>query len=153
MPHVSAELMERTWRRIGACDDHEIEKLQKQHLRAQNPLTMFVYEKMSVFREDAAGLLLYVYHVVFEAFRTADPNAKLVSKPQIQLASRKLTAAIPFVVDQALESSPEQHVLRYAYEAFTEEGDNVALSEEEIDSFLHIGQIVIACLHGASRRE
>jgi hypothetical protein len=76
MPYISAELIERTWRRVGGFKDHEMIKLQKLHIKEQKPLTLHVYELLPEFREDACGVAIYVYQVVLEAFRNTLPRPK-----------------------------------------------------------------------------
>lgn len=149
MPCVSEALIEKTWRRVGAMSADEIVKLQKVHRKFQKPAAMFIYRTAFDFREDAAGILLYVYHVTLEAFRCAQPAARSVTGRQIEAATKRHASATNFDWRDALESSQEPHLLRYVYEAFTEDESDVVLSEHELSSFLRALDVTTYCLHDA----
>ena len=151
MPFISDELIEKTWQRIGGFDGNEIRKLQKRHRKTQNALTMFVYSLLDEFREDAFGVLIYVFHVVVEAFENAKPRPKRASKGLIDSLSKEKETDAPIPITLAIECSPEPYALEYVYEAFTED-DDVVLSKHELEAFLVALVIVIECLHRACLR-
>ena len=156
MAFVSAELMERTWRKVAAFDRHQIIRLQKTHQKAQKPLAIFVYNSAEHVREEAGGVLFWVFHVVLEAFRHAEPRPARVSKRQIDN-----TLAIHASVrhpssqhhGQAMEEIPtsEPHAMEYAFEAL-KEVDDPALTSEEVEGFLRTLSITVESLHAACRR-
>jgi len=66
---VSAQLMEETWRAVGALSEREIRKRQALCGKEQEELTGFVLGYTSDLPEEALGLALYAHFVVVEAFR------------------------------------------------------------------------------------
>lgn len=152
MAFVSEDLMEKTWQRVGAFDGREILGMQKRHRKVQNPLVMFVYTGLRECGEDAGGLLVYVFHVVLEAFLKVEPRPRRISKRQILNALGKYDSDLPFSFPEARDASPEPHVLDYAFDAFTEV-DDVTLSQLEVEAFIAVVQVVIECLHGACQRK
>ena len=151
MTFVSAELIEKTWRRVGSYNGIEIQRTQKRHQKLQKALTKFVYSRLHEFREDAGGVFIYVFHVIVEAFENAPALLKSISKRQIDFVSEDTDFNAAFSIARATECTPESHALQYAYEALTE-ADDVALSQHEIDSFLVNLEVVIECLHRACQR-
>ena len=151
MPYVSEKLIERTWKRMGAFEGAKIQKLQKRHQKSQKALTMFVYSFLEDFDEDACGVLLYVFHVVLEAFCNANPRPKRVSKPQIETAIEEKEAQAYSSMTMTMKHSPEPFVLKYVFEALTDERD-VVLTKDEIASFFFFLLIVTECLHRACSR-
>jgi len=151
MPFVSDKLIEKTWQHVGGFDVKQIRMLQKRNRKAQNALTMFVYSRIDEFREDAFGILLYVFHVVIEAFDNAKPRPKRVSKRLIDSVLKDKETEVHFPIALAMECSLEPDVLKYVYEAFTEE-DDVVLSKHELEAFLVALVVVIECLHRACLR-
>ncbi len=148
MTFISEKLITRTWQHVGGSGSNEILRLQKRHRKKQNALTMFAYSSHGVFREDAFGVFLYVFHVVIEAFENAKPRPKRVSKRLIESVSKEKDAEAPLPITLAIERSPEPNVLRYVYEAFTEEDDDdVVLSQHELEAFFAALVVVTECLH------
>ena len=151
-PLISAELMERTWLRVGGQSPEQIPRMQKAHARAQKPLAAFVYSMEPELEEDVAGVLFYAFHVVLEAFRQAEPRPKRVSRRRVeeQLAAIEFTGLPLSSTNEDFETS-EPHVLRYVTEALAEEDDPL-LTVEEFQSCLETLWVVIECLHAACRR-
>jgi hypothetical protein len=151
-PLISAELMERTWLRVGAQRPEQIPRMQKVHAKAQKPLAAFVYSMEPDLDEDVAGVLFYVFHVVLEAFRQAEPRPKRVSRRRVeeQLSAIEFTGLPPSPTGEDFETS-EPHVLRYVTEALSEEDDPL-LTLEEFHSCLETLWVAIECLHAACRR-
>ncbi|MDZ7825372.1 MAG: hypothetical protein U5R48_04225 [Gammaproteobacteria bacterium] len=97
-------------------------------------------------------MLFYVFHVVLEAFRQAEPRPKRVSRRRVeeQLAAIEFTGLPLSSTNEDFETS-EPHVLRYVTEALAEEDDPL-LTVEEFQSCLETLWVVIECLHAACRR-
>lgn len=153
MPHVPKELIDTTWRAVGALSEERIPKIQKAHRKAQRALTIFVYKQFADFREDAAGVGIYVFHVVLEAFSRSLPRPRSVRSAQIERAFGHHHQPEAFDPERAIGQSPEPHALRYAYEALTEDADDVTLSEQELEHIFGVLHAVISCLHDACERE
>jgi hypothetical protein len=151
MPYVSEKLIEITYKRMGVFEGTGIQKLQKRHQKSQKALTMFVYSFLRDFDEDACGVLLYIFHVVVEAFCNANPRPKRVSKPQIETAIEEKEAQAYSSMAMTIEHSPEPFALNYVFEALTDEQD-LALTKDTIASFFAILVIVTECLHRACSR-
>lgn len=154
-PFISPQLMDRTWKKMATVSPREMLRIQKSHRKDQGPLTLFVARALHAFREDACGLLLYVYHVVMQASQQAEPRPKRVSRRQIEQAMATLGQE-PTVTAYQAGTLParEPHALKYVYEAFTEADDDVTLTQEELESFFDTMYLVVECLHEAcgSRR-
>lgn len=151
MPFISDNLIEKTWQHIGGFGANEIQKLLQRHRKAQNALTMYANSRIHEFREDAFGVLLYVFHVVIEASANAKPRPKRVSKHLINSVSKDKKTEIPFSIDLVIERSSEPAVIKYVYEAFTE-CDDVVLSMHEMEAFLVTMETVVESLHQACTR-
>lgn len=152
VPHVSEELIDKTWRAVGALDaSDQILRMQNRHRRAQRALTLFAYMNFLDFREDAAGVGIYVYHVVLEAFSEVLPRPRSVRRAQIEQSWKDQRQLPDFDPEASIEQSPEPHALRYVYEALTEDSDEVVLSEHELELVFGALQAVIACLHDACK--
>ncbi len=148
MPFVSEKLIARTWKNMGKYEGIGIQKLQKRHQKSQKALTTFVYSFLEDFREDTSGVLLFIFHVVVEAFGNTNPRPKRVSKPQIEIVVGEKEVQASRSTAQAIESSPEPFALKYVYDALTGEGD-VVLSNKEIASIFALHVVVVECLHRA----
>lgn len=143
---ISSKLMERTWRRVGAYDRRQIRKLEKSHRKLQNALTLYVISAMPHFSEDANGLLLYIYHVVLEAFQGAEPRPRRVSVPQVEFWQKEVESIETWSLEEIRTSEP--HVLQYVAEALAEV-DDVTLTADEADGISMILWVVVECLHSA----
>jgi hypothetical protein len=150
-PFVSEELIEKTWKKMGAFEGPGIQKLQKRHQKSQKALTKFVYSFLDDFSEDTCGILLFIYHVIAEAFENAKPRPKRVSKPQIEKVIEDLEAWASRSTTESIKRSPEPFALKYVYEALTEEND-VVLSKSEIASIFALHEVVIESLNRACLR-
>lgn len=153
VPHVPEELIDTTWRAVGASTGEQILRIHKTHRKAQCALTMFVYHNFVDFREDAAGVGIYVYHVILEAFSRALPRPRCVRRAQIERVFGHQQQSEGFDPERSIEQSPEPHALRYAYEALTEDTDDVVLSELEREHIFGVLHAVIRSLHDACERE
>ena len=151
MPFVSEKLIERTWKHMGGYEGVGIQKLQKQHQKSQKALTKFAYSYLNDFEEDTCGVLLFIFHVVVEAFKNSIPRPRRISKPQIENVIGKMEAQASKSMAESIENSPEPFALRYVYEALTEV-DDVVLSKSEIASIFALHSVVIECLHQACLR-
>jgi hypothetical protein len=152
MSYVSQELIDETWRAVGALSGEQVLRTQKSHSKAQRALTMFVYVIFSEFREDASGVGIYVYHVVLEAFSRARPRPRSIRRAHIKRAWHDHDQGSDLDPEDLIEQSPEPHALRYVYEALTEDQDDVGLSEHEREHIFRLMQAVITCLHDACER-
>lgn len=153
MIHIPKELVESTWRAVGALTGEQILRIQKNHRKAQRALTMFAYDNFADFRGDAAGVGIYVYHVVLEAFSRALPRPTRVAKAQIERSLDNQRQRKEFDLETSLEESPEPHVLRYVYEALSEDAEDVVLSEHEREHIFGVLEAVVLCLHDSCERK
>ena len=64
------------------------------------------------FPEDTCGILLFIYHVIAEAFENAKPRPKPVSKPQIEKVTEALEARASRSTTESIERSPEPFALK-----------------------------------------
>jgi len=153
VPYVSKDLIESTWQSVGASSGPEILRAQKKHRNSQDALSKFVYEDFLALREDAAGVGLFVFHVVVESFSRTQRRPKRVKWSQIKAASADQTTCLEFNPQQVCDS-PEPYVMRYVCEALYEpEPDDVVLSENEREHLYCILEVVVFCLHSACRRK
>ena len=153
MIHVPEELIESTWQAVGASTGEKLLKLQKTHRKAQHALTMFAYGNFTSLHEDSAGVAIYVYHVVLEAFARALPRPRRVSRAQIERSFANQRQSKEFDFETSLDESPEPHALRYVYEALSEDADDVVLSEQEREHIFGIMETAILCLHHSCERK
>lgn len=143
MTHISREEIDKIWRKIGTLSGEAILRLQQRHLKRQKAITRYIAKQVENFREDAAGVFLYVAHAVLEASEQHTPRPKRVSSTEIEKALAEASAPG--------YESPEPHLITYAIEAFTEvsDEDDVVLSEHEFDSFLVMINAIALCIHRA----
>ena len=137
-PFVTEILINQTWRRIGVFSGKEILKLQKRHFKIQKPLATYIAKHVDSLREEAAGVFLYVAHVMLEAALTCKPKPRKVTASDIRAAEEDL--------DSGIEVNAEIHLTMYASEAFTE-ADDVALGSNEIESMLDSAHVIASCIH------
>ncbi len=142
-PYVPEKLIDSTWKRVGASRSKELTKLQKRHLKLQKPLVNFISAHVESLREDAAGVFLYVAHVILEAALNCSPRPRKISAADIQKARDDLSAGIG--------GDTEVYLTQYASEAFSED-DDVTLGVNEIESMMSSIQIVNLCIHRALPR-
>jgi len=142
-PFITDKLIDQTWRRVGASSGKEILKLQKLHFKIQKPLVTFIASHVDSLREEAAGVFLYVAHVMLEAALTCKPKPWKVTASDIQAAEEDLNSGVG--VDT------EIHLTMYASEAFTET-DDVTLGSNEIESMLDSAHVIALCIHRSFSR-
>ena len=153
MPYVCEDLIESTWQSVGVSSGPEILKSQEIHRNSQDALSKFVYEDFLSFREDAAGIGLFVFHVVVESFLRTRRRPERVKWSQIKAASADQRPCSGLKPQQVVHDSPEPYVMRYVYEALYEpEPDDVVLSENERAHLFCILAAVAFCLHSAYKR-
>jgi len=150
--YVSAEHMDATWRAVGASGPRNVESMQKRHGKAQKALCRYVYKYLlDNLREDAAGVGLYAYHVLIEAFLRARPGLRAVRAPMIQ----RVQGARPESGNYAdlVAESPEPHAMQYVYDVlFDSDDDEVELSAQEQAYCWEILHTAVLCLHEARVR-
>src|SRR5438105_7891733 len=158
-PLVSEELMEATWQKVGASSAAQALELQKRCGREQEELAAFVIAFTSKLSPSAAGLALYAYVVVAEAFRQSGARFRKVKPGKIMrawedtetLVTAFMAAGRPNA-ERIPESVAEPAVLRYILDALSlEQEDPVELSDEEYWHTLRVLMAVSDCLHGAHR--
>jgi hypothetical protein len=128
VPFISQTVMEQTYQSVGSLTGSEIVGIQKRALKTQPALTKFIYNHVLVLREDSAGVSIYVYHVILETFGTLKPTVKKIKARHIAGAWEALRKEMHNVREDDIEASPEPAVLQYAFDALTEDGDDVVLS-------------------------
>src|SRR5438876_10112704 len=128
-PLVDAQLMEKTWRAVGAMSDAEIRQRQGLCGKEQQELTGFVLAYTSELPPEALGLALYAHFVVIEAFSRIGARFRKLKLTTIENTGKNnfgfvndLKAASdsrsPFQVKAELASAPA--VVPYAIDALTE---------------------------------
>jgi len=152
MPIISSELVSSTWQTVGASSGAQVRGLQARHNKTQRALGLFVYDEFLSYREEAAGVGIYVYHVVLEMFMQARPRLKRVRRAQLEQVLADLSAAGENAPANAIAQSPEPHALRYVHEALYQYQGDVALSEDEGERIFRFMQAVIIALHDASSK-
>jgi len=156
---VSEELMNATWQKVGASSGAQALELQKKCGREQEELAAFVVAFTSQLSPSAAGLALYAYIVVAEAFRQSGAKFRKVKPGRITRAWEETEGPITALMgagrpdSQAIpESVAERAVLRYILDALSPDQDEpVELSDEEYWHILRVLMTVSNCLHGAHR--
>ena len=71
---VDSELVDLTWRRLGALPPRDMLALQRQSGKLQPELVGFVLGYTSQLSPQAVGLALYLMVVTIELFRLASPQ-------------------------------------------------------------------------------
>lgn len=102
--------------------------------------TTYITAHVESLREEAAGVFLYVAHVMLEAALTCIPKPTKVSASDIVNAEKDLRSGI--------EVDSEPYLLEYAADAFTE-GDDVTLGSNEIESMMESAHVVALSIHRA----
>ncbi len=161
-PLVSAQVMEETWRAVGAMSDAEIRRKQGLCGKEQEELTGFVLAFTSELPSEALGLALYAHFVVIEAFRRSGARFRKLKPTKIENTWRDnfgfindLKAAghtyAPFQLKPEL--APEPAVMQYVIDALTEENedDPVSLSDDDFWRILQVLKTVADCMHFARR--
>ena len=163
-PLVDAQLMEETWRAVGAMSDAEIRTRQGLCGKEQQELTGFVLAYTSDLPSEALGLALYAHFVVVEAFRRSGARFRKLKPARIENTWKDnfgfvndLKAAghsrAPFQLKTELASEPA--VMQYVIDALTEENedDPVALTDEDFWRILQVLKTVADCMHFARHTE
>lgn len=143
MIYVSESLMAHAWQKMGAMRTDQVLAMQKRHRKEQKTLAGFAYAQLLELREDAAGVGIYVFHAVVEAFSRVLPKPKAVRRPAIERAFGLSSATLAEEVRGA-----EPHAAQYLEEALLEE-DEVILTDSERALCTHVVQAAILCLHEA----
>jgi len=149
MEYVSHELMEATWQQVGAQPLKATARMQKRHQKAHKVLTRFAYDNLFVMREDAAGVGIYVFHVILEAFSRGAPRPGKIRPPAIERA-RALSDD-----ELARESRRcEPHVAQYLEDALSnsEQDEEVLLTPQEWAECARVLRAALLCLHRACAR-
>jgi hypothetical protein len=163
-PLVDAQLMEATWRAVGAMSDAEIRRRQGLCGKEQEELTAFVLAFTSELPSDALGLALYAHLVVIEAFRRSGARFRKLKPTRIENTWKDNFGFIndlkaggssraPFQLKPELVSEPA--VMQYVIDALTEENedDPVTISDGDFWRILQVLKTVADCMHSARRTE
>jgi hypothetical protein len=163
-PLVSAQIMEDTWRAVGAMSEAEIRRRQGLCGKEQEELTGFVLAFTSELPPEAFGLALYAHLVVMEAFRRCGARFRKLKPARIESTWKEnfgfvndLKAAgysrTPFQLKTELVSEPA--VMQYVIDALTEESedDPVTVTEDDFWRILQVLKTVVDCMHSARRTE
>lgn len=143
MANISDELMDNVWKKVAAKRPDQIRVMQKRHQKVQKILTKFAYRHLLELPGDAAGVGLYSFHVVLEAFFALTPQPRTVRRPAIDYAWK-----LPADVLAKTAATEEPHATQYLEDALTEE-DDVVLTENERALCSQVVQAAILSLHGA----
>jgi hypothetical protein len=162
---IPAEVVEATWRKIGAFAPAEMSALQSRSGQFQPELTGFVIGFTSDLRPDALGLALYAMVVVYEMFRVHHVK---VGKARERVVIRQWEVAQDLTTrlreqgvkrDKLLHAdidTSEPLAMRYVIEAFTEQAseDPIDIRDDEFWHMVAVLKTVIETLHemaGAER--
>jgi hypothetical protein len=162
---IPAEVVETTWRKIGAFDPAEMSALQGRSGGLQPELTGFVIGFTSDLRPDALGLALYAMVVVYEMFRV---HYLKIRKARERVVVRQWEVAQDLTSrlreqgvrrDELLHAdidTSEPLAMRYVIEALTERAadDPIDINDDEFWLMVAVLKTVIETLHemaGAER--
>ena len=165
MGQIPGEVVETTWRKIGAFDPAEMSALQGRSGRFQPELTGFVIAFTSDLRPDALGLTLYAMVVVYEMFQVHHVK---VRKARERVVIRQWEVAQDVTSrlreqgvkrDELLHAdidTSEPLAMRYVIEALTEQAsdDPIDINDDEFWHMVAVLKTVIETLHemaGAER--
>ncbi len=161
-PLVTAQLMEKTWRAVGAMSEAEIRRRQGLCGKEQEELTGFVLAYTADLAPEALGLALYAHLVIVEAFRRTRVRFNKLKPATIERTWKEnfgfindLKAAgygrAPFQLRAGLASEPA--IVQYAIDALTEddEDDPITLADEDFWHTLQVLKTVADCMHAARR--
>ncbi len=143
MGYISHSSMDVAWKKVGAMSADRIRSMQKRHQKAQKALAKFACSKLLDLREDSAGVGIYVFHVIVEAFSSVSPKPKSVRRPAINRVWE-----LPMSELDSEVRAFEPHASQYLEEALSEE-DDVVLTKEEQAHCSQVLQAAIICLHQA----
>jgi hypothetical protein len=163
-PIVDAQLMEATWRAVGAMSEAEIRRKQGLCGKEQEELTGFVLAFTSELPPEALGLALYAHFAVMEAFRRSGARFRKLKPTRIENAWRENFAFIndlkvagysraPFQLKPEFASEPA--VMQYVVDALTEESEDepVELTDEDFWRIVQVLKTVADCMHSARKTE
>lgn len=148
MTYISYNLMETVWKKVCAKAQAKggdyVLSIQKKHLKEQKTLSKFATGHFFELREDAAGVGLYTFVVVVEAFSRLTPKPQKVRRPAIDRVWALPAAALSQAVHVL-----EPHAAQYLEDALVEDDDKVVLTDEELAYCSRVVQTAILCLHQA----
>ena len=134
MSVVSADIVEATWRHVGALEPRAARTLMEQAAERQPALLAYVMAAIEESSGAAQGLAVYLYYVILEMFeRAAGAPLEPVSMARVDhhrernitLLDRLAPAEERFWERAAgVESSAQPFVVRYVVEALFEEEDS-----------------------------
>lgn len=143
MNYLSEQLMDQVWRRVGSGTPQLVAAMQKRHRKAQPALVKFAWARLAGLDPDPAGVGLYVFHVLVEAFSGLTPRPREVRRPSLDYCW-----ALPELRLGELAVVAEPYATQYLEEALSD-ADDVELSEAEWDWCARVGYAAILSLHGA----
>jgi hypothetical protein len=159
---VDAQVMEATWKAVGAMSEAQIRHTQALCAKQQQELTGFAMVFTSDLPAEAIGLALYVSLVVMEAFRRSGARFGKLKPAKIERAWNASVGFVgdlraaghsqaPFQLNPDLVSEPA--VMQYVIDALTEQDpdDPVALSDEAFWRILQVLKTVADCMHLAGQ--
>lgn len=143
---ISDKLMDDVWQRVGSRNADQIRAIQKKHQKDQKTLTKFAYGLLLELPEEPAGVGIYSFHVVLEAFQSLVPRPKAVRRPAIDFAWK-----LPAEVLAEKVRIDEPYAAQYLEDALVE-ADDVVLTETERAFCSRVVQVAIWCLHEACEK-
>jgi len=139
---VPNEIVEATWREVGAYDSRRARRDMERVAERQPALLAFVMASTADSREEVKELAVYLYFVIQKMFDTVtDHGLQPVTVDEVEriadqreAALERLAPADERFLERAarIESEAQPHVLRYLTEAILEPDDpDLELSEDE----------------------
>lgn len=163
--YIPADVIETTWRSIGALDETGILRLQKGSGKFQEELMAFLIVWNSKQRREVAELAIYMGLVILEAFRRG-PAKKIrrVTESRILRLLHENEALIAGLPDSAEEAAPmlvdpelvpEPAIVAYVISALAEVSEDpeepVDLTVDEFWHLLLVLKTFADALHESSR--
>ncbi|HMM74503.1 MAG TPA: hypothetical protein PJ986_02265 [Gammaproteobacteria bacterium] len=158
---ITAELMDATWQHVAGASAARIAVMQNQCNKHQPALLEFVVGATASLPEEAAGLAMYAYLVIFQAFMRSGAALRKVRETDIlsqweasgrSIAGLRTRGERTASAMLALECA-EPNVLDYIAGALEyDEEDPIDLTDEEYWHIVHVLLTATECLHQARKR-
>lgn len=156
---VSEKHMEDTWQRVSRMSSSQVLRIQQSCGRDQQELAGFVIGYTSTMPPQDCGLVLYVYAVLAEAFRSTNAKFRKLSPARIVNTWNESQKAVSLLQEtgralatSVVSSSREPAAMQYVLDALSEDQeDPVELSDDHYRHAVAILRTVVECMHFARK--